>query len=57
MHLLQIKCLNIFFLNGFVNKNSKILNGFNLIILYHFHSPQKITTKNLTHKLNFEVFI
>jgi len=27
-HLLLIKCLKINFLNGFANKNSKLLNGF-----------------------------
>jgi hypothetical protein len=57
MHLLRIKCFKIFFLNGFVNKNSKILNGFKYNYFISFHSPQKITTKNLTHNLNFEVFI
>jgi hypothetical protein len=48
MHLLRIKCLKIHFLNGFANKNSKILNGlkFNCFISFPF------TTKNYNKKFN-----
>jgi hypothetical protein len=43
-----------------MDSQAKILKFYmvlNLIVIYEFHSPQKNSTKNLTHNLNFEIYM
>ncbi len=48
MHLLLIKCLKTHFLNGFANKNSKILNGLN----FNCSISIPFTTKKFNKKID-----
>jgi hypothetical protein len=35
----------------------QLLNGLDLVYVYHYHSPQKKSLQNSTHNFNFEIYL
>jgi hypothetical protein len=57
MHLLLKKCQKTHFLNGFSTRFFQLLNGLDLVDVYHYHSPQKNSLQNSTHNFNFDIYL